>query len=278
MATGDDAIAAGMDVVAGTADRRNGYIEDNKTRDYIAQREKNVRPVATGGTGASTAAGALTNLGASPSGHNHDGRYIDHGGSDAGQLAIAHGSGRAQFFAGGNYKGMLAYLSDIPGPVDISGKRNYDDGYFPNDVSAKNVYARESFAATSGWTVAYINSDGRLSKGASSERYKKYIADVAPEDLGDIFPQLVRYQMRSQQGSRTDNAWHVGHIAERLAEHPDQEPFVVYADIDGETLPDSIDFIALLLAQTSQLHHELGVASEVIANLTARVEKLEENA
>lgn len=37
MPNGDAAAAAGMDVVSGTADRRNGYDEDNKTRDYIAQ-------------------------------------------------------------------------------------------------------------------------------------------------------------------------------------------------------------------------------------------------
>jgi hypothetical protein len=35
MANGDAAIAAGMDVVLGTDDRRQGYDEDNKTRDYI---------------------------------------------------------------------------------------------------------------------------------------------------------------------------------------------------------------------------------------------------
>jgi len=37
MATGDDATAAGYDLVSGTDDRRDGWIEDNKTRDYLAQ-------------------------------------------------------------------------------------------------------------------------------------------------------------------------------------------------------------------------------------------------
>lgn len=36
MANGDAAVAAGMDVVAGTADVRMGYDEINKSRDYIA--------------------------------------------------------------------------------------------------------------------------------------------------------------------------------------------------------------------------------------------------
>lgn len=36
MANGDAAAAAGMEVVPGTADARNGYDEINKSRDYIA--------------------------------------------------------------------------------------------------------------------------------------------------------------------------------------------------------------------------------------------------
>lgn len=38
MAIGDDAAAAGMDLVSGTEDRRNGWIEINATRDEIARR------------------------------------------------------------------------------------------------------------------------------------------------------------------------------------------------------------------------------------------------
>jgi hypothetical protein len=38
MANGDAAAAAGMDVVPATADRRQGYDEINKTRDYLADR------------------------------------------------------------------------------------------------------------------------------------------------------------------------------------------------------------------------------------------------
>lgn len=39
MAIGDKAKAAGMDVVRGTDDRRDGWIEVNRTRDYIAERQ-----------------------------------------------------------------------------------------------------------------------------------------------------------------------------------------------------------------------------------------------
>lgn len=255
MATGDDAIAAGMDVVSGTADRRQGYDEINKTRDYIAQRTSTVQPVSKGGTGATNAATARTNLGAAAADHNHDGRYIAHGGSDAGDLAIAHGGGRAQLFAGGNFKGLIAYTSDIPAPVDVSGKRNYDDGYFPGDLNAKNLYVRESFGASSGWTVAYINTDGRLSKGTSSLRYKDLLADPDVSTLGNIWPTLRQYAIKNGDGKPT-----LGWIAEEVAANPDTERFAVYqwAEQDGEWGPtdtvDSIDFIQLLIAQTMQLN------------------------
>lgn len=63
MANGDAAAAAGMDVVSALADKRLGYDEINKSRDYIAGEITTPRPVNRGGTGATTAAGARTNLG-----------------------------------------------------------------------------------------------------------------------------------------------------------------------------------------------------------------------
>lgn len=40
MANGDDATSVGFDVVSGSADRRQGYDEINKTRDYIARHQR----------------------------------------------------------------------------------------------------------------------------------------------------------------------------------------------------------------------------------------------
>lgn len=65
MATGDDAIAAGMDVVSGATPANTLDTEVTKTRDYIAQRTGSTTPipVSRGGTGGATAAAARTNLG-----------------------------------------------------------------------------------------------------------------------------------------------------------------------------------------------------------------------
>jgi hypothetical protein len=71
MAVGDDATAAGYPLVPHTgtgAETKYGYREINRTRDFVAQVKAMifaVWPIDKGGTGASTAATARTNLGIS---------------------------------------------------------------------------------------------------------------------------------------------------------------------------------------------------------------------
>lgn len=85
MANGDAAAALGFDLVLATDDVREGYSEYNKSRDYLANHITSgshtasqitsgvfaldrlpVMPITKGGTGATTAAQARTNLGAAP--------------------------------------------------------------------------------------------------------------------------------------------------------------------------------------------------------------------
>ena len=69
MAVGDEATAAGFPLVPNTGEEgkvKYGAREINRTRDFVAQVKAlivSVWPIAKGGTGASTVAGARTNLG-----------------------------------------------------------------------------------------------------------------------------------------------------------------------------------------------------------------------
>ncbi|MFJ2532793.1 hypothetical protein [Microbacterium maritypicum] len=265
MANGDDALAAGMDILTGNEDRRNGWDEDNKTRDYIARRTSIVTPLEKGGTGATTAAGARNALGVPATGdvalrnglgfvygvaqlsaHNI-GFYRNDG---ANRTVVRVSSGAGQFDEAIVTEGTLPGL--MGDTVKTSGGTITGSLYLPN-----------SSPAIAGYAVAYINNDGRVSRGASSERYKKYISAIDPASLGDIFPDLHRFQMR--QGE--PGAWKYGWIAERLAENPDTEPFVVYNE---QGAPETIDFIALLIAQNAQHHQAMDLMAQRIAALEAR--------
>lgn len=221
MADGDDALAAGMPILDPETDLvKDGANEINITRDLIAQRTATVTPIDKGGTAATTAAGARSalgitpaNIGASATGHSHSASAITTSGS--------------------NVQADIDFLNSIK--FDKAG----------GTVSG-NLFLPASTAATSGWTAAYINSDGRVCRGASSLRYKKNISEIAPSAFGNIFPPLNRFQMRGGDGR-----WTYGHVAEILAENPDTEPFVMY---DAEGRPDSVDYIPLLLAKVEQLN------------------------
>lgn len=248
---GTDATAGGMSVVLGTALRNTVHTLITATRDYIANgpaywKSGVTVPLSKGGHGATTAAAARTNLG------------IELGTADA---ATAN---KVPVY---NASGQLTTVDPTLGGHAAS--KQYVDALTAGKVSAGadvtfgQIYTPSSYAAVSGYTIAYINSDGRISKGASSERYKKYIRQVDPSELGDIFPDLHRFQMRSLDGTG-DGRWILGWIAERLAESADLERFVVY---DHEGRPDSIDFIQLLAAQTAQLHQIVTAQGALIERL-----------
>jgi hypothetical protein len=226
MEIGDDAIAAGMDIVLGTDDRRNGYEEINKTRDYVAGviNSKVDKP----GDGALMAR-------REPGSAHSIGFYTT---SDAELWFRPEPSTSA-------FDRRMARAAEVEGLDDeIAGKVSK-----AGDTMSGPLYLPTATAATSGYAVAYLNADGRVSRGASSERYKDDITAIDPASLGNIFPALHRFRMAGGDGS-----WRYGWIAERLAENPDTQPFVVYNN-DGQ--PDSIDFIALLIAQNARLEQRI---------------------
>lgn len=246
MAVGDDALAAGMELVAGTALANTIDTEINLSRDYIAQRTAAVTPVERGGTGATTAAGARTKLG-----------FPDLGRGDAmPPNAIAVSNAQSQLTTGeptlGGHAAPKGYVDRAVAGVVIPVNPT-----FGTVTVTGNLFVPNSSIATAGWTQAYINNDGRLTRGASSERYKEEICDAG--ELGDLFPALQTFRMRGGDGRRV-----VGYIAERFAERPDLEPFVSYQvdpltgaavlDDTGAEIPEAIDYVQLLLAQVAQLH------------------------
>lgn len=244
MATGDDATAANIPLVPATADVREGYNHHNETRDLIAQRTSAVTPVAKGGTGGTTPSEARNNIGAAE--RNAFGFPKAVAQLSAHEIGIYYNEAAQRFVIRRALGG-----TEVDSPLSPDGAFVSKTG----DTMTGDLRIPNATPATSGYVAAYINSDGRISKGASSERYKKFITEIDPDELGDIFPQLHRFQMR--QGA--PGAWKFGWIAERLAEHTDTDPFVVYNEHGA---PESIDFIALLIAQNAQLHQALDVLAQ----------------
>lgn len=273
MAAGDAAAAAGMTIYTGNEDANQLWVRDNEVLDQVAADRTALRPIAKGGTAASTASEALTKLGALPA---SDVVVSTSGVTVAGKVPRYDSIGRLVVGSPGaaNHAAPKSYVDSMAGSTSWNGGTVTGQIYLPN-----------SFAATSGYTVCYINGDGRISRNASALRFKKYVSRVDPLQLGNIFPDLVRYKLRSQTDSRSDEAWHYGHIADWLGEDPDTQPFTVYeTEADGYTLardafglpiPLSIDFIALLLAQTAQLHARVTAQETLISTLLSRVEALE---
>ena len=249
---GDDALAAGMALVPGSGLASDLEEYDNQTRDYLANgsafwKPGVVVPVARGGTGATSAGGAETALGFVPksmlapvgSAAPNAIPVFDAGnrftcGTPQSQFQVANkGYVDSAVGAGGAYV-PLAGGVDVTGSLGVLG----------------NFYVKNSTAATSSYVIAYINGDGRLSKGASSKRFKKNIRNFR-KALGSLFdPKLREFQMREA----TDTEYHVGLIAEELADNDATARFVVY---DGDGQPEAIDSIGLLLGMVYELHERV---------------------
>lgn len=240
MATGDDALAGGMTLVPGTGAASDLDTYDNATRDYVAQGPQRWKPtvqkvsIAQGGTGAASASAARTALGVPAT-------SAVPAWSDVAPAGQVFSNQIARFGPTGKLQVTTPTESfDVAtkGYVD-SKNSNFNGGTVGGDI-----YLPNATPATSSYVVCYLNGDGRISRGASSARYKKYIRDAG--DLGDLFAvPLSEFQMRGGDG-----AWIVGYIAEALDAVDALRRFVVY---DDEGRPDSIDPIQLLMAQVTQL-------------------------
>lgn len=277
MAIGDSAAAAGMSLVDGVTTPANTIDDEiNRTRDYIATGTGATVAAAAGKVVKRDAAGRAQFATPAAAQDAATKAYVDAQAPGPGSI------GNTQLADNAVTTGKIAPDTIVYDDLHPDLERRLRDGAWDialdilgltvqgnsllrgNATVNGHVFVPNSSAAVSGYTVAYINTDGRLSRGASSERYKKYLSEIDPVELGDIWPSLTRYQMRQGDGS-----WKYGYIAERLAEHPDQQPFVVYAEHEGTLVPESIDFIALLMAQNAQLHQQLDLLAQRLDQIEA---------
>lgn len=258
---GTAAAAAGYSVLDGGEQWRTGWRAINKTRDMLAALKSSISavwPVLKGGTGATTAAGARTNLGLDQTVADVAGATPALGGNTL-VKRTADNRFNVGTPTGADNATPKSYVDDVSlrnGGTINGGLVVTSNAQVNGDIRTPNATP-----ATSGYTIAYIDGpDGRISKGASSERYKSNIKPVDPLELGDVFGTLYEYTLRLDG----DSTVRFGDIAERLAESPALERFVVY---DAEGLPDSIDFLALLRVQTAVLHAEVAQLRAEVAQL-----------
>jgi hypothetical protein len=232
-----------------------------ETRDFIANghthwKPGSVVPLTKGGTGAATAAAARTALGLGDAAVQAANSFAKAG---TNRVTLTWNGSELHMIIDSTNFGGIALKSDVNSAQANANSRVAKTG----DTMSGHLFLPASSAATSGYTIAYINGDGRVSRGASSERFKKFISDIDPMSLGNLFQPFKRWQMRNGDG-----VWRYGNTAEQLAADPATEPFVVYErhleedgttphlerDAEGNPIPLSIDFIGLLMAQVAQLN------------------------
>jgi hypothetical protein len=255
MATGDAALAAGMDILTGNEDANTLDELINKALDYIAEFAAGVRGIAAGGTGASTAAQALINLGALPSSDVYDGT-----GSVFSKVPRYDGSGRLVCAA------PIANNHAVPLGTFNAGFTNAIMRY-GGTIDQGPLYMTALTPVTSSYVAMFRNGDGRVGISPSARRFKKDIKDRAytAEHLRAI--RVVSYRLKaSVYGDGWEDApVDVGVIAEELIDAGLAE-FVVF-DQDGAAL--SVHYERLSLVAIGALQDALDRLDSIEARLAA---------
>lgn len=243
MAAGDAAGAAGLKVYTGNENANQLWIRDNERGDEIAAVKTALRPVETGGTAASTASQARTNLGIPP--------IAPLGNVVPQAIPVYDASG--------------CLVSNTPAtPGQVANKAYVDSMALPVNPVFGTVTATGSFfspnagPATSGYAVAYFNGDGRLSRGTSSRRYKKNLRAWTP-DVGAVLDlALTEFEYRASVDA--DSPTDQGLVAEDVADLGLE--WLVIRDDQGR--PDAVRYERLALGLLA-----------VVQDLTARLNRLE---
>lgn len=122
-----------------------------------------------------------------------------------------------------------------------------------------------------GSTTATFNNSGQLVRTTSSARYKQDIEDAnySYEDVLSLQPKTFR--LKEEAANNETSRVYGGLIAEEVAELDSLKVFVNYANIDGSTVPDGIQYGEMVSALVSAIKHQ----DSVIKDLTTRLETLE---
>lgn len=170
----------------------------------------------------------------------------------------------------------------------LSGKSNVGHTHAPSDISAGtfpagnftmpgslslggDLFVPNAFTASVSWTSAYINGDGRLTKGASSRRFKENIQNFTPSMQAVLAMQVMTYRFKPEYlGGNGIGELEVGVMAEDL--HDLGLRWLV--SYDEAFRPESVryDRIALAILPLVQ-HHEDRIAAleATIADIEARL-------
>ncbi|KRC60923.1 hypothetical protein ASE14_08155 [Agromyces sp. Root81] len=251
MANGDDAAAAGMDVVPGTASVRQGYDEDNKTRDYIAQRTNAVQPIAKGGTGSTTAADARSALGVPSTTELTTGL--------AGKSPAGHTHNVSELGAG-------TVNGDLGATGKLSAQGNIEHNGQIYSPGTRNRTVSTNYASV------YSGDGGWMGIPPSSRRFKTEIQpwqEDAARILG-IMP--VTYRLKSDVAELGDAApVRVGFIAEDLIDAGLEEfvPTNIDPDSDDFGLPISINYEFYVVALQLVVRHQSEQMQDIHTRLAA---------
>lgn len=252
MATGDDAIAAGMDVVDGATTLASTVdTEINKTRDYIAQRTSTVTPVSKGGTGATSAGAARTNLGLG-SAATKDATTSP----SVGDVVLYGGSGRINVgtpTSNGNattkeYVDTTTYnRSTIDYAFDL---RDSDITDIRAGLLTSAVYNRDLGGVTR--RVTWTSDAGQLGYASSLREHKQ---DITPAALAkSVLRQIpiVQYRYKAQVALQQQDPEH--HVAVEIGTLADDLhalglwQFVTYDGHGEDAAPQGVHYELLGLA------------------------------
>lgn len=223
MATGDDALAAGMQIMTGNEQARTLGTEMNLTRDYIAQRTNAVTPVDKGGTGSTTPAAARNALG------------ITLGNLGAASTADLAGKANA------NHTHAKTQVTGLQDDLNYLGTRAVMAEEAKNGTLNSGIYNR---GTTGQWRSLAVQADGILAHTASARRFKENITPLEVTDEQLHLITLVSFTMK------TSGVEDFGLIAEDLIDAG--LGWAVFHDDDGTPLGIHYERVALAMLPVMQ--------------------------